>query len=100
MSERSTKVIVNIVKVLLLAVVIWYIIIEVDYKKLLLYMRNIKLFWFFLATGAFLAGMLFNITKWQFLLSRYIPVSFRDAARSMMGGYTLSLLTPARLHAP
>ncbi|MBN2726334.1 flippase-like domain-containing protein [Candidatus Mcinerneyibacteriota bacterium] len=97
MSERSTKIIINLVKVLLLGVVIWYITVEVDYKKLLLYMRTMDFLWLFLAIGAFLAGMLFNINKWRFILSRYIPVSFRQAALSMMGGYTLSLLTPARL---
>ena len=97
MSERSTKIIINLVKVLLLGVVIWYITVEVDYKKLLLYMRTMDFLWLFLAIGAFLAGMLFNINKWRFLLSRYIPVSFKQAALSMMGGYTLSLLTPARL---
>lgn len=97
MSERSTKIIINLVKVLLLGVVIWYITVEVDYKKLLLYMRTMDFLWLFLAIGTFLAGMFFNINKWRFLLSRYIPVSFRQAALSMMGGYTLSLLTPARL---
>ena len=97
MSERSTKIIINLVKVLLLGVVIWYITVEVDYKKLLLYMRTMDFLWLFLAIGAFLTGMFFNINKWRFLLSRYIPVSFKQAALSMMGGYTLSLLTPARL---
>lgn len=97
MSERSTKIIINLVKVLLLGVVIWYITAKVDYKKLLLYMRTMDFLWLFLAIGAFLTGMFFNINKWRFLLSRYIPVSFRQAALSMMGGYTLSLLTPARL---
>lgn len=97
MSERSTKIIINLVKVLLLGVVIWYITAKVDYKKLLLYMRTMDFLWLFLAIGTFLAGMFFNINKWRFLLSRYIPVSFRQAALSMMGGYTLSLLTPARL---
>ena len=97
MSERSTKIIINLVKVLLLGVVIWYITVEVDYKKLLLYMRTMDFLWLFLAIGAFLTGMFFNISKWRFLLSRYIPVSFKQAALSMMGGYTLSLLTPARL---
>jgi len=96
-SERSTKIIINLVKVLLLGVVIWYITVEVDYKKLLLYMRTMDFLWLFLAIGAFLTGMFFNINKWRFLLSRYIPVSFKQAALSMMGGYTLSLLTPARL---
>ena len=84
-------------KVLILVVVVWYIIIEIDYKKLLLYIRTMELHFFLIAIVAFSAGMFFNIAKWRFMLSRHIPVSFRDAARSMMGGYTLSLLTPARL---
>lgn len=97
MSDRSAKILINVTKIMLLAAVVVYLVVKINYRLLWGYLSHMNAGYFLAGVLCFISGMIFNIFKWKFLVSRYVPMSFREAATSMMAGYTLSILTPARL---
>ena len=97
MKKKYTRIISFFLKIFILIAFIYYLSIKIKPSKLLGYLKDLDLTFLLIAVVLFIAGKIFNILKWRFIVKRNKEVSDYDIIASIFGGYTLSIITPGRL---
>ena len=95
--RKFAKKILIILKYLLVFAIFYYIFHLFNFKKFVFYLKHVNFLFFSLAILCMFIGFVLNIYKWYFILKTHISVSKKEVIRSIFGGYTLSLVTPARV---
>ena len=92
------KIVLLSIKVFIVLLVLNYLIHQVSWYKLKYLLDHANIFFIISAIGLIPVNISIQYLKWGYIVRHLEPdVSRSDIAKSLFGGFTLGLITPARV---